>query len=182
MERSFRLQKIMFKGYIVAMVLAALFALGFMTRYSNLFGLELELNAGIKNFHDNVLQKNNNFYFWIGIIGSVSIILMFALEINKKICDLFALIVSSVVSGAMAIVSVVCLTTFPDMIKKFKDVDFKYLGLEDPKYLETPYVKEFTTFYIGYAVYGLILVLMIGFIAINTYNFRKYLKMGNVGE
>ena len=60
MKKSFQLQKIVFVVYIIAMILCVLYSLGFMSRYSNLFGFEQPLNEDITHFHDDILQPFNN--------------------------------------------------------------------------------------------------------------------------
>ena len=184
MKKSFQLQKIVFVVYIIAMILCVLYSLGFMSHYSNLFGFEQPLNEDITHFHDDILQPFNNILFFASLFGAASIIVIFALQINKRICDRFACIVSSLVASVTACVSVFAIIALPLIIQSYDKVDFSYMGLEDLNFQTAEYVREYSTFYLGIALYAVIFVAMIFFIAviIRNYKLGKKNNQVEVGE
>lgn len=169
---SFKLQKIMFIIYILIMVVVFIYTLGFMTDYSNLFGMEQGVNESIALFHDKTLQNFNSSIFIYSVIGVVSIIALFALQINKRICDTLAVVIVNVISLFLLITCIISLITLPQIISEYNNVDFTFIGLEDTNFTDTEYVRSYTTFYLGIAIYALEAIAMIIFM---TSTIRCYL-------
>lgn len=169
---SFKLQKIMFIIYILVMVVVFIYTLGFMTDYSNLFGMEQGVNESIALFHDKTLQNFNSSIFIYSVIGVVSIIALFALQINKRICDTLAVVIVNVISLFLLITCIISLITLPQIISEYNNVDFTFIGLEDTNFTDTEYVRSYTTFYLGIAIYALEAIAMIIFM---TSTIRCYL-------
>lgn len=169
---SFKLQRIMFVIYILIMVVVFIYSLGFMTDYSNLFGMEQGVNESIASFHDKTLQNFNSSIFIYSVIGVVSIIALFALQINKKICDTLAVVIVNVISLFLLITCIISLVTLPQIITEYNNVDFTFIGLEDTNFTDVEYVRSYTTFYLGIVIYALEAIAMIIFM---TSTIRCYL-------
>ena len=70
MRKLFKGQRILSVLYILASIGMFLFALAFMTEYSDLFGLKLPQNQEIAMFHDVILQTFNRQIFAWSLVGS----------------------------------------------------------------------------------------------------------------
>lgn len=182
MKKNFKLQKIMFIIYIVSMVALVLYALGFMSNYSNLFGLENPLNEDAAFFHNNVLQVFNNIIFFASLFGAITIVVMFILQINQCICDKFACVIASTLAGVMGLVCLGGLVGLPMICSIYDKTDFSFLGLEDLAFETVDYVRNFTTFYLGIGLYIIVLLAMIFFIFVICKNYRLMKKQGNEVE
>ena len=178
LKRSFKMQKIMFFMYLFVVILEFIFAVSFMTQYSNLFGLELPLNDGIRIFHDN-MQIFDRFMFYSSLVGLVSIIFIYALEVNKKVCDRFALIVLGVFVAFLIGSSIFSLIRLTQLLGEYKSVDFKYISIEDPEIVD--YQLRFETFYIGYVLNAFSILVFLIFLGNLIFNHIKFLKLKKEG-
>ena len=160
LEKSFKFQKVMFVIYLLMIVISFIFALSFMTQYSNLFGLETVLNQGVIDFYDH-MQSFNKMYIYLLIVSLVSIIFMFMLETHHRVADTFALIVMGVFVAIFIGTSIYALINMMNLMGEYQNCDFTYLALEAPE-LEN-YQREFETFYIGYIVIPFALLGGIGY-------------------
>ena len=93
MRKLFKGQQILSVLYILASIGMFLFALAFMTEYSDLFGLKLPQNQEIAMFHDVILQTFNRQIFAWSLVGVIGIALIVFLEILSCVPDRFALVV-----------------------------------------------------------------------------------------
>ena len=93
MRKLFKGQRILSVLYILASIGMFLFALAFMTEYSDLFGLKLPQNQEIAMFHDVILQTFNRQIFAWSLVGVIGIALIVFLEILSCVPDRFALVV-----------------------------------------------------------------------------------------
>ncbi len=178
LRKSFKLQKIMFFIYLFVVITEFIFSISFMTQYSNLFGLILPLNEGIKLFHDD-MQVFNRIIFYFSLVGLISIILIYVLEINKKVCDRFALIVIGSIIVILTGSSIFSIFRLNGLSNEYKGVDFSYLYLEDPDMVN--YQMRFETFNIGYVVNVVAIITFLLFISILVFNHFKYLKLKKEG-
>ena len=80
MRKLFKGQRILSVLYILASIGMFLFALAFMTEYSDLFGLKLPQNQEIAMFHDVILQTFNRQIFAWSLVGVIGIALIVFLE------------------------------------------------------------------------------------------------------
>lgn len=76
MRKLFKGQRILSVLYILASIGMFLFALAFMTEYSDLFGLKLPQNQEIAMFHDVILQTFNRQIFAWSLVGVIGIALI----------------------------------------------------------------------------------------------------------
>ena len=90
MKKGFMFQRIGFFLYLFMLLVAAAYALSFMTDYGNLFGFVYLENKPVTDFY-NKMQTFNQISFWFAVVGAISIIAMFALQLKTKVSDLFAL-------------------------------------------------------------------------------------------
>ena len=90
MRKLFKGQRILSVLYILASIGMFLFALAFMTEYSDLFGLKLPQNQEIAMFHDVILQTFNRQIFAWSLVGVIGIALIVFLEILSCVPDRFA--------------------------------------------------------------------------------------------
>lgn len=177
--KSFKFQKIMFVINILAIVINVIFALSFMTQYTSLAGLEHPLNESIISFY-NAMQSFNKTIFLLSAIGLIEIIVMFALETNKKVADKFALIVLGVFCLIIIGSSIYEIISTSGLMNQAKGVDFKYASLED-KSLENYKIKS-ETFYLCYAVNILSLLSSLGYFISLLLSHIFYLKKGGEKE
>lgn len=176
MKRGFKLQRIGFVAYLLTMVAVAIFAMSFMTYYEGLFGLMLPVNAPISVFYEH-MQSFNKVFFWLAIAGVTSIIFMFMLELKTKVCDIFALVVMSLFGALNIGTAIYGYMSLPKLVAEYKTLDFSKMWLEDMKLTEDyVYVSNFTTFYVGYAIFAILILVAIGFIAtlwINHFIYKR---------
>lgn len=175
MEKRFKVQKVGFIIYLIALLIVAFFSLSFMTHYENLFGFYLPINKGVIEFHEHMLSYNN-VLFWFSVVGCVSIIFMFVLELRAKICDWFALGVMTTFGGINVISSVYGFIKLSALMKEYKGVDFSHMGEEDVALEGVIYNLKFETFYIGYAVLAILLLVTLAYIAVLWMNRILYKK------
>ncbi len=165
MEKGFKFQKVGFVVYLLVMIIVAIYSVCFMTNYYDLYGYLTKANAGIKDFYTH-LQAFNRIFFWFALAGVISIIFMFALELRKKVCDKIALGIMSAFGALNIGTAVYGFISFSKLMSEYKTVDFTKRYLENPKVLEGDvYVLKFATFYIGFAVFAVLILVAIGFIA-----------------
>ncbi len=182
MNKIFKFQKVMFVCYFIMLILSAIYALSFMTAYQDLFGYENVLNESVANFHTE-LQKYNRVIFYLAVVGAISIIPLFALEINKKVPDKIALIIMGAFSIVFLVFCVYGIIKIPGFIKEYHGLDFKWLWLENPT-LDQDYVYQTKdlTFYLGYALYSVSFLCIILFQVSLFASHFTYLKQEEKGE
>ena len=177
MKKSFKIQKVGFVVYLLTMIVFAIFALSFMTSYQNLFGFVFKVNLSIAAFHDH-MQAFNQVIFWVAVVGVASIILMYVFELRTKVCDKLAAIVMTPFAALNVGISVYGFIQLSKLMTEYKGVDFSNMWQEDTSLTEeSVYVLKFTTFYIGYAVFAILLVVAACFITILWVNHIKYKRI-----
>ncbi len=182
MKKLFKLQKIMFFVYLIMLVVSAIYSLSFMTSYQDLFGFSLSKNQGIISFYDNMISFNN-MIFWFSLIGCISILAMFMLELKSKIPDKFALIVTSAFIIVNIVLCIISFVKLPQLMSEYNAVDFTYMYLEDTSLTkDSVYVLKYSTFYLGYALYTVLGITSLGFGTILWINNIKYTKQLKDGE
>ncbi len=175
MEKRFKMQRIGFILYLLMLVIVAIYSLSFMTSYENLFGFFLKENQGVIDFHKHMLAYND-VLFWFSVVGCVSILFMFILELRAKICDWFALGVMTAFGVVNVASSLYGLLSLPKLMNEYKGVDFTHMQDEDQTLIGVVYNLKFETFYIGYVILGLLLIVTIAFISILWVNRILYKK------
>ena len=178
MRKIFNLQKIMIVAYIIVVISCFLYALGFMTDYSDLFGLVLSKNAPIADFHDNVLQPFNRDIFWMGVAGVVSIVLVLILELFSTVPSKFSLICGCIMPIPFIILSIKFIETLKTIEATYLSLNFSYLWLEG--YIGE-YVVKTITFDIGSIVYTATIIVSIALIAVLLLSHFYYVKKMKVG-
>jgi ABC-type multidrug transport system permease subunit len=175
MKRIFRVQKTMMVLFIVAATVVFVFSLYFMTDFKDLFGLQLKANRPIMEFHDTTMQGFNQSLFWFSLLGLVTIIFQFFLEIGKKVPDLFAIAVEGLcllVTGGFALHVLVAL---PKLEQIYLQLDFSKYKMEGG----AEYVMKTSTFTAGSLIYFLNLLVCLVFFAvliISHVTYKKELK------
>ncbi len=101
---------------------------------------------------------------------------MFALQLKTKVSDLFALGIMSSFGAVNVASGIYGLMTLPKLMSEYKLVDFSNLHLEDPIYKDTAYEMQFRFFYIGFAVFSILLVITLIYVAILWINHFIYKK------
>ncbi|MCI9182551.1 MAG: hypothetical protein HFG90_04765 [Acholeplasmatales bacterium] len=175
MKKGFIFQRIGFFLYLFMLLVAAAYALSFMTDYGNLFGFVYLENKPVTDFY-NKMQTFNQISFWFAVVGAISIIAMFALQLKTKVSDLFALGIMSSFGAVNVASGIYGLMTLPKLMSEYKLVDFSNLHLEDPIYKDTAYEMQFRFFYIGFAVFSILLVITLIYVAILWINHFIYKK------
>lgn len=162
MKKIFRGQQILAALYILASLGVFLFALAFMTDYSDLFGLKLPQNQEIAQFHDVILQTFNRQIFAWALVGVAGIALIVFLEIGTRVPDRFALVVMVVLAAACCAGACNAVMNLQAIAAYYQGLDFQYLYLEGME----NYQLQFTTFRVGTALYSLY-ILVCGALAVN---------------
>lgn len=175
MKKLFILQKISMIVYVVAVLSTFLYSLYFMTAYANLAGFELPLNEDLRVFHDETMQRFNFVIFYFSVIGAISVLALFVLQVNKKICDKLSLITSVSFSTVATVGSIIAIAMIPGLITAYNAE-----GLFDFASLETVFGYEHTMtntpFYVGIAVYVITLISSIFFTTTIIINHVKFLS------
>ena len=162
MRKLFKGQRILSVLYILASIGMFLFALAFMTEYSDLFGLKLPQNQEIAMFHDVILQTFNRQIFAWSLVGVIGIALIVFLEILSCVPDRFALVVMLLLMVACCYGAVNSIMNLQAISVYYQGLDFQYLSLEG---LEN-YQLQFTTFRLG-VVFNALYILVCGALAID---------------
>lgn len=173
MKKMFSLQKKFVPVFIVTVVITFIYALGFMTPFKDLYGFEYPKNNHIIDFHDVKLQGFNQTIFWIGVVTLPSIIALFALQVNKKVCDRLALIIMGVFSVVIIGLSIFGIVTLISLFPEYKALDMTYFF--DEKSFD--YEKTYYMFYFGYVIYGLAIISTITSMTVFTLNHFKFMKL-----
>lgn len=175
MEKTFKIQKISSKIYLAVIIISFIYGLVFMTQFWNLANFEYTANEPITHFY-NSMQSFNFILYYFSIAGLISIAFLFALEIMKKVCDKVAMIAVCVFGGIGIVGSSIVLAMLPGLNSLYADdrlLEFATTEQTDP-YWE--HIKNFTTFYCGYAIYALLLVTSVTMIVSSVLSNRKYIK------
>lgn len=182
MRKIFILQKIMIVAYITIAICSFIYALGFMTDYSDLFGLVLPKNAPIADFHDNVLQPFNQDIFWMSVAGVASILLIFMMELFTTVPSKFSLIVGCLIPMPFVILSINYLGVLQSIETAYTGLNFSFLWLEG--YIGD-YVIKTTIFDLGAILYTLYIVIgiaMIGSLLLSHFYFVRKSKVGVLND
>ncbi len=174
MYKSFKMQKISMYTFIITSILAFVYALFFMTQYRDLFGLKLKLNEAISLFHDQYMQQINKSLFVVAIFGIVILGFGYMFEINRKVPDVFALIVMCSSLTFYASCSAYFIFKINEAYNKYILLDFQNMYLEGP----SDYVLRTETFYIGYVIYSIIILVSVTYCISMINSHIQYVKKG----
>ncbi len=150
MKNKMIVQKGFYYAFLVMEVVMFLYALVFMTDFSDLFSLMMAANAPIAEFHDVLMQNFNQMAFVCAIFGILVFVFSKFLQVNSLVPDVFALVIMTVC--ALALIGFSCYA-----IVELQTLQGIYLGLDFSSfYLEggsSEYVYEVRTFTAGFALY-----------------------------
>lgn len=174
MEKIFNVQKISSKVYIAMVVISFIYTLVFMTSYWNLANFEYAVNKPIAEFYDG-MQSFNFIQYYFAIAGLISIILMFAFEVMKKVCDKLAMVIVVVCGCISTVGSIVALSLLPGFVSQYSNKTLLDYAYEEQIEIWS-HTKNFTTLYIGFAVYGVLAIAAITLIISSVLSNRKFVK------
>lgn len=177
MKKIFQAQKAVSVIYIILAIVSLVYALSFMTEFGDLFGLRLQQNSKIANFHDVILQSFNRQILIWALAGIAVILAAFALETFTKVPDRFALVVMILLLAVCCYGAYYGLLNIPAIETYYKGLDMTYFALEGG----TEYVFKFTTFRLGMALYATQLVVCVGYAVTLLLSHTTYLKMMKKG-
>ncbi|MFI3254609.1 MAG: hypothetical protein R3Y63_09775 [Eubacteriales bacterium] len=165
--------------FLLNSLVILIFTLGFMTDYSDLFGLQLEANKPIAEFYGVLMQGFIKNAFVLALIVIFGYVCIRGLEINKKIPDKFAL----VIAGFFLLIA---LGSSIWAIMSMQSLQSVYLGLNFEDLIResgAEHIIQTRAFSLGTGLYGYQGVLsaaFIGVLASNHFTFMK--KYGEVAE
>lgn len=177
MRKIFNAQKAVTVIFILLTLVSFVYALAFMTEFSDLFGLRMQQNSKIANFHDVILQSFNRQILVWALVGIGVIFAAFALELFTKVPDLFALIVMILLLAVCCYGAYYGLVNIPAIRTYYQGLDMQYFPLEGG----ADYVFKFTTFNLGMALYAVQLVVCAGYAIIIALSHITYVKMMKKG-
>lgn len=172
MDKTFKLQKAMAVIYIIAALSLFIFSLWFLTDFNDLFGLKLKANAKVTVLHNNVLQPFNTNFFWFALVSVFSIFLVAFLELNKKVPDLFALIIMGLVLIAGCAASIYFFHRLGLIDSVYLALDYSGVALEGT----SEYIVNNRAFVIGKVLTGinaLVDLIYVTVLTISHIRFRK---------
>lgn len=179
MQKNMRIQKLMYYLFLLLGISVFIFTLGFMTDFSDLFGLKLAANQPIADFYEISMQSFNKTLFVLAIVSIFGFVCIRGLEINKKIPDKFAL----VVAGFFLLIS---FGTAVWAITQAQTLESIYLGLNFDDLIResgSEHVIQTRTFDLCTGIYAVQALLSISFIAVLASNHFTFLKKyGEVAE
>lgn len=179
MKRLFTAQKCACILYIVMTLVVFVYALAFMTQYSDLVGLKLAQNRKIANFYEVGLQTFNRQAFALALLAVVGIVLLFFLEVRTRVPDRFALVVMIVCMAVCCYGACVGIANLRDLAAYYGRLDFSSLVLEGGA---ADYRPRFTTFWVGIGLYAAQLAVCAGFAGILTASHVTYKKLEKRGR
>lgn len=172
MKKIFQAQKAVSVIYIILAIVSLVYALSFMTEFSDLFGLRLQQNSKIANFHDVILQSFNRQILIWALAGVAVILIAFTLEIFTKVPDRFALVVMILLLAVCCYGAYYGLLNIPAIQTYYQGLDMQYFPLEGG----VEYEFKFTTFRLGMALYATQIVVCVGYIVTLLMSHITYVK------
>ncbi len=179
MKKLFTAQKCACVLYIVMTLAVFVYALAFMTQYSDLVGLKLEQNRQIANFYDVGLQTFNRQTFALSLLAVVGIALIFFLELRTRVPDRFAVVVMALCMAVCCYGAFVGVANLRDLSAYYGRLDFSALVLEGGP---ADYRPRFTTFQVGIGLYIAQMAVCAGFAGILTASHVTYKKLEKRGR
>lgn len=179
MKRLFTAQKCACILYIVMTLAVFVYALAFMTQYSDLVGLKLEQNRQIARFYDVGLQTFNRQTFALSLLAVVGIALLFFLEIRTRVPDRFAMVVMVLCLAVCCYGACIGIANLLDLSAYYGRLDFSSLVLEGGP---ADYQPKFTTFQVGVGLYIAQLVVCAGFAGVLVASHVTYKKLEKRGR
>lgn len=174
MKNKMIVQKGFYYAFLVMAVVMFLYALVFMTDFSDLFGLIMAANAPIAEFHDVLMQDFNQMAFICAIFGIFVYLFSKFLQINTHVPDTFALVVMA--ACALVLVGFSCYA-----IVELQVLQGIYLGLDFSSFAieggSSDYAIELRTFTAGKVLYAVQIALVIAYVADLFANHKTYKKL-----
>lgn len=178
MKKIFMTQKIFSIVYIVCIIFSFIYSLYFMTDYAGLRGFARPANQELIDLYAG-LQSFNFMIYWFAIIGLVSIIFFFALEVFKKVCDRLALIVINLFAGISIVGSALVFVKIPSLMSMYSS-ETLLENAYDEQLSSWTHELSFTPMYLSFALYGLFAVVAIGVIASTIITHKKFVAQMEV--
>lgn len=177
MKKMFISQKTSMFIYSASVFALFIYSLYFMTNYYGLGLYEDPSNQIIVDFYYS-LQGFNFLVFFVSVFGAISVLGLFIFQIQKKVADKLALIVSSVGVGIVTIGSIVSAAFLPGLVSRY--LDPKLLENEHYDWLPagTEHIVKPLTLYVGYILLALVIVSAISlltFVILTHVKFKKNL-------
>lgn len=179
MKRLFAAQRRASVFYIAVTLVVLVYALAFMTQYSDLVGLRLEQNRQIANFYTVGLQTFNRHIFAWALLAVAGIVLVFFLELRTRVPDRFALVVMTVCLAGCCYGAYFAVTNLLSLQAYYGRLDFQYLALEGGA---ADYRPKFATFRVGLAVYAAQIAVCVSYAVILIASHRRYKKLEREGR
>lgn len=179
MKRLFTAQKCVSILYIVMTLVVFVYALAFMTQYSDLVGLKMAQNRLIANFYSEGLQTFNRQMFAWALLAVAGVALIFFLEIRTRVPDRFAVALMTLCMAGCCYGAYVGITNLLALSAYYGKLDFSFLVLEGGA---ADYRPQFATFRIGMGVYIGQLVVCVCFAAILIASHVTYKKLEKGGR
>ncbi len=174
MERTFRLQKMGAVLFLVMSILLFVLALGFMTDFKDLFGLQLKPNKPVAFLHDVLLQGYNRKLFHLAVSAILVAILSFLFESSSKVPDLVALVAMDVLLAILFIWTVVLVVSLASIEPIYLGADYSKVSLEGG----FEYLLRTRTFAISYVVESLFALVSLFFGAVLALSHFRFVKQG----
>ncbi len=172
MQKNMSMQKVIYYLFFLMELVIFIYTLGFMTHYSDLFGLIHPDNESIAQFHDVLMQAFNKSAFAFAVVGIVGFVVARAMEIHKKIADKVAIGVVGAFQLFGIGTSVWAMTQLQGLQEIYLNLNFDSLLKES----SFEHVINTSTFAYGVALYGAQIALMVIFMGVIVYNHFTYLK------
>lgn len=170
MKKLFTLQKITASIYIIVVICTLLYSLGFMNDYTNFS--DFKKVQMIAEMHDDLMQPYNLLIFYCAVIGIVSIGLIVGFKVFKFVSNRLSLIAISTLSLSGIVAGIATFINFPKILSIYNQDNFLDLYKLENSNLPD-HVKTYTTFNMGYALYGILIFVTIAFVATLTISHLK---------
>ncbi len=174
MKKLFTVQKIAFVLYIAVTLAAFVYAVAFMTQYSDLVGLKTTQNKLVANFYEVGLQTFNRWILAWALVAMAGIALSFALELRTRVPDRFALVVAALFLALCCYGAWFAIVNLQALSVYYQGLDFSHLALEGGP---ADYQPKLTTFYLGTGIYVAQMAVCVGFGAILAASHIKFKKL-----
>lgn len=178
MKRLFTAQKCLSIAYLAVTLAVFVYALAFMTQYSDLAGLKMAQNRQIANFYNVGLQTFDRQIFAWALLAVVGGALVFFLELRTKVPDRFALVVMVLCMAGCCYGAYFGIANIQALSAYYARLDFSGLALEGGA---ADYQPQFATFQIGMVLYIVQLVVCLAFAGSMSASHIKYKKLERGG-
>ncbi|MFI3170077.1 MAG: hypothetical protein R3Y06_09050 [Faecalibacterium sp.] len=174
MKNKMIVQKGFYYAFLIMEAVMFLYALVFMTDFSDLFSLMMAANEPIAEFHDVLMQNFNQMAFICAIFGIFAFIFSKFLQINTHIPDVFAVAVMAACALVLIGFSCYAIVALQTLQSVYIGLDFSSLYLEGGS---SDYAVELRTFTAGKVLYCVQITLVVAYVADLLANHKTYKKL-----